>query len=269
MTDLILREFNGKQIRQRKDGFLSATDMCHANGKRFYDWYRLESTQEYIKALENEALVGNSTDRTGIPVLSLIQTVKGKYADNSQGVWIHELVATDLAMWLSPIFRVQVNKWVKEILTEGGAYNESATLKQLEALQEKNLLMQQKLILEKAENRRVTQLNHEVSQIDAKLIFIIKVITEKLIQQATTLGSMVMSEKKEKAYYEYWQVIYALHQLIPDIFPEEYMHTKKMLDHSLTDENVALLFDKVALKGRDIVWETSFKNFHDFNLSEN
>lgn len=37
MNDLIIREWNGKVIRQREDGYLSATDMCQACGKKMND----------------------------------------------------------------------------------------------------------------------------------------------------------------------------------------------------------------------------------------
>lgn len=39
MTNLIVREFNGKKIRHREDGFMSLTDMCQAQDKRLNDWY--------------------------------------------------------------------------------------------------------------------------------------------------------------------------------------------------------------------------------------
>ncbi|MBW4633584.1 MAG: KilA-N domain-containing protein [Iphinoe sp. HA4291-MV1] len=51
MTDLILREFNGYQVRHREDNYLCLTDMASATGKRFYDWERLKSTKELISVL--------------------------------------------------------------------------------------------------------------------------------------------------------------------------------------------------------------------------
>jgi hypothetical protein len=51
MTNLIVRDWNGKSIRQRADGFLSATDMCTAGGKSFGHWYTLKTTKEYLEVL--------------------------------------------------------------------------------------------------------------------------------------------------------------------------------------------------------------------------
>lgn len=281
MSDLIFREFNGKQIRHRNsDGYICLTDMAKATGKFFKDWYRLKSTKDLLHVLsiktgfsisEPESTVVETGEDSPSQQNHLITVSPHRIglSEDAIGAYGHPKVAIAFATWCSPEFFSVVIDWTQEILTEGGTYNDSATLEQLEALQEKNLLMQQKLILEEAENRRVTQLNHEVSQIDAKLIFIIKLICEKLIQQAIPLGSLVLSQKREKAYWDYWQVLYALNQSIPEIFPSDYMHTKSMLDHSLTDEKVAKLFDAVALKGRDTTWEKQFKKFHDFNLSEN
>jgi len=51
MSNLILRDWNGKSIRHREDGFMSLTDMCQAGGKLFGNWSRLQSTQEYLMVL--------------------------------------------------------------------------------------------------------------------------------------------------------------------------------------------------------------------------
>ena len=68
-TQLITRDFHGATIRQRSsDGYLNATDMCQATGKRLNDYKRLKSTKEYLKALSSDA---------GIPASNIIKGVKG------------------------------------------------------------------------------------------------------------------------------------------------------------------------------------------------
>jgi KilA-N domain len=129
MDSSIIRSWNGKIIRQREDGYLSATDMCQSfegrERKDFFDWYRLKSTQEYLFALSEDLGI----PVTGIPVtyqgdteirktLPLIEVFQGGISIK-QGSWIHPLVATDLAQWLSPKFRIQVNKWIQELLLNG------------------------------------------------------------------------------------------------------------------------------------------------------
>jgi len=106
---LVTREFKGVKISQRADGFLDATAMCKATGKRWFDYYRLDSTQAFVDALSSEA---------GYPASELIQVVKGGLPEN-QGTWVHPQVAINLAQWSSPEFAVLVSKWVFELLTTG------------------------------------------------------------------------------------------------------------------------------------------------------
>ena len=55
-VSLINHDFNGTQIKQRKsDGYLDATAMCKATGKRWFDYYRIDNTQAFINALSGEA----------------------------------------------------------------------------------------------------------------------------------------------------------------------------------------------------------------------
>jgi hypothetical protein len=64
-TQLISRNFHGATICQRSiDGYLDATAMCKAVGKKLNDYRRLKSTQEYLEALSSD---------TGISVSNLIQ----------------------------------------------------------------------------------------------------------------------------------------------------------------------------------------------------
>ena len=111
--NLIIRDFHGTTIRQRSDGYLCATDMCQATGKRLNDYKRLKSTKEYIKALASD---------TGIPASQIIQVIKGVTKNRTaqeQGTWIHPYASIHLAIWCSPDFAVIVTKWVFELLTKG------------------------------------------------------------------------------------------------------------------------------------------------------
>ena len=45
---------SGIVIESREsDNFINATQLCKAGGKRFNNWYQLDSTKELIKELEN------------------------------------------------------------------------------------------------------------------------------------------------------------------------------------------------------------------------
>ena len=53
------RQIDGNIIQQRMlDGYINATALCKAAGKRMYDYLRLENTKAFIFALES---------KTGIP----------------------------------------------------------------------------------------------------------------------------------------------------------------------------------------------------------
>jgi hypothetical protein len=117
MHDMILRNANGIEIRQRADNYFDATAMCRAYGKAFADYNRLKETGEFLKAL--------SVDM-GIPISNLIVTIIGRPA-TSQGTWVHERVAIDLARWLSPQFAVIVNGWVHDML-QGRPINAAGAL---------------------------------------------------------------------------------------------------------------------------------------------
>ncbi len=119
-TQLISRNFHGVIIHQRSsDGYLNATDMCKANGKKFNDYRRLKSTKEFLGQLP-DFIVKNPV--AGIPVTEqnqqLIQIIQGGIPEE-QGTWIHPYVSINLAQWCSPIFAAMVANWMFELLTKG------------------------------------------------------------------------------------------------------------------------------------------------------
>ncbi len=88
-------------VAQRSDdGYLNATAMCQANGKKWTDYWRLDGTKEFIQAL---------AESTGIPADSLVETQSGR----GGGTDVHPDVADHLAPWCSPRFAVQVANWMR------------------------------------------------------------------------------------------------------------------------------------------------------------
>jgi hypothetical protein len=120
MSNLILREWNGRTIRQREDGYISATDMCQACGKLFADWNRLKSTNDFLEAISNDM---------GIPISQLVEIKKGNTLEFEQGTWLHNFVALELSGWLLPSFKVQCIKWVNELLLKGFVSLDNAKIK--------------------------------------------------------------------------------------------------------------------------------------------
>ncbi|MGL4619938.1 MAG: KilA-N domain-containing protein [Chroococcidiopsis sp.] len=108
MSDLIFRNANDRAIAQRSsDGYIDATAMCKAAGKKFNDYMRLETTKDYLAALSSTS---------GIPDLDLIQV---KHGGSDRGTWIYPQVAIDLAGWLSPDFKVLAWEWVMDWMDKG------------------------------------------------------------------------------------------------------------------------------------------------------
>ena len=115
------REWNGCAIQRRQvDGFVNATAMCRAGGKRWTLYAANDRTRQYICALGASiglhipcaaAEVGFPT--SGIP--GLIDVIKGGRPE-LQGTWIHPRLAVDLARWISPAFAVWMDGWFLEAM---------------------------------------------------------------------------------------------------------------------------------------------------------
>jgi len=99
---LVVRTWNDTPISRRtRDGYVNATAMCKANGKRWSDYRESERCQRYLDAL---------SELTGIPVVSLYQSIEGR----NGGTFIHPQVAIDLARWISAPFAVWMDGWFLE-----------------------------------------------------------------------------------------------------------------------------------------------------------
>lgn len=118
-----------------KDGFLNATELCKAGNKRLNDYYRLESTQEYLKALEEELK---------IPISELIRNNK-----NMSDTWVHRKVSYHLAQWISPKFAVQVSNILDEFFLCGKV--EEKSVKEMDQIYQDKIKSLQKIIEEKSD----------------------------------------------------------------------------------------------------------------------
>jgi hypothetical protein len=107
LSGLAVRIWNGTKIRRRdQDGYINATAMCQANGKRWSHYASNERSKEYICALAGSA---------GIPADLLIDSITTG-ANPNRGTWIHPRLAVDLARWISPQFAVWMDGWFLESL---------------------------------------------------------------------------------------------------------------------------------------------------------
>jgi len=105
---LIPHKVENKLVNQRAaDGYINATAMCNAVGKKFADYSRLTTTRAFLVELSRSM---------GIPIDLLVHTVSSG-SNESRGTWVHPDVAINLGQWCSPKFAVAVSKWVREWLT--------------------------------------------------------------------------------------------------------------------------------------------------------
>lgn len=104
-TGFIDRIVEKEIIPQRiTDGYVNATAMCKAAGKRWGDYAALSTTKPFIYELASV---------NGVAVNGLIQSIQGGVPQH-QGTWVHPQIAIHLAQWLSPKFAVLVSQWVFE-----------------------------------------------------------------------------------------------------------------------------------------------------------
>jgi hypothetical protein len=168
--------FAEKQIRQRlSDGYLNATDMCKSVGKLYGNWYQLDSTKEYLKALSCDI---------GYPISHLIQIKKGGQS-NRQGTWIHPYAATNLAQWLSPKFAVFVSKLVCRYM--------AGDLTLIDEIKQNNDFLNEKLQKLEIENKeKEERLNEKETQINQ--------LEKKQLRLRSFVSNLQLLEKNQVFY---------------------------------------------------------------------
>lgn len=108
--ELVIRTANGFDVPQRReDGYVNATALCKAAGKKLNHYTSNRSTQEFVAELERSA---------GIPADRLVR-INAAGPNDLRGTWVHPEVAIHLAQWCSSKFAVMVSRWVRELLTAG------------------------------------------------------------------------------------------------------------------------------------------------------
>ena len=108
LVDSLTAEHGGQIIAEMRtsDGFMNATKMCAAGGKRWFNYIKNEDTQKFITTL--------SKTLNGV----LENVVISQHGGNNAGTWVHPQVAVHLAAWISPEFAVAVTSLVTRY-TEG------------------------------------------------------------------------------------------------------------------------------------------------------
>jgi hypothetical protein len=250
MSNLILREFNGYQIRQREDGYVSLTDMAQATGKRFHDWHRLDSTQDLISVLSHNN--GISRD--------ILITSK-----SYQGTYGHPKVAIAFATWCSPEFFSTVIDWTQDIITKGYAIIENTSSEQLEASK-----AEIESLLEK--KGKLKEINKDTADVNFKMQFIIPKLIQKILDVE---GGLVMM-KRDKLPCGFWKkekkdlfsFLRELKQEMQSCFGDALLPVKttEQLKMSLSEEK----FDKLCQIVLDTSWDEYWQGYRnpEWDMSE-
>lgn len=126
---LIQHEVNNSVIEQRaQDGYINATELCKAAGKKFNDYSRLEATVAYLAELSKQeglpVIAGNPAIKEKQP---LIESRPGSPAAGG-GTWVHPQVAINLGQWLSAEFAVKVSRWVYDWMSGKGSQKQPGVM---------------------------------------------------------------------------------------------------------------------------------------------
>lgn len=90
-------------------GFVNATAMCKANGKRLSNWSRSNASIAFVEAVSLD---------THIRASSLFIEVGGTPNGDPalQGTYVHILIALEVGRWISPQFGIWANKILNKVL---------------------------------------------------------------------------------------------------------------------------------------------------------
>jgi hypothetical protein len=133
MSSIVIEEINDEEIEYSNitlnnvvissrpiDHYVNATQLCKAGGKKFNDWFRLDTTKELMNELSSDA---------GIPASLFVDSNRGRTSKYTQGSWIHPDLSIQLAQWISPKFAIQVSKWIRSLFNVGSVQIDLALIR--------------------------------------------------------------------------------------------------------------------------------------------
>lgn len=118
---IIRRNINDIFIALRlTDGYINATALCEAYDKELEDYTRLKATNEFMKELSREIET---------PISQLMQPFESSNS-TIKGVWVHPLLAINLAQWVSPQLGIVVPQWVFLWMSEQSVEPKESSVKE-------------------------------------------------------------------------------------------------------------------------------------------
>lgn len=102
MSRIVKCLYQNVEVSFTEDGWIDATAIADAFGKRPGDWLKLPGTEEYILALMDELKIREK--------ISLIRTRR------KSGTWLHTDLAVPFARWLDVRFAIWCDQQIKALL---------------------------------------------------------------------------------------------------------------------------------------------------------
>lgn len=107
---LQLTDGNEYVIPMRDDGYIMATKLCQASMKQLINWRNSPETRQVVEFLKQKLQMEEN---------ELIHIKRGGNDKHNQGTWVHPDLGIHLAQWCSPIFSIQVSRWIRELIITG------------------------------------------------------------------------------------------------------------------------------------------------------
>ncbi|AKI79717.1 kila N-terminal domain N1R/P28 DNA binding protein [Acanthamoeba polyphaga mimivirus] len=108
-------------IIMKDNGFINATKLCKNAGSDFYHWKETKKAKELINELEKY---------TKLDEKELLILITGGKKYEIRGTYVHPILITNIANWISSIFAMKVGIWIEE----WKKYSNNNTLKYYKAL---------------------------------------------------------------------------------------------------------------------------------------
>lgn len=108
----IIKYFNIEVIMYTPEKLINATHFCEANGKSFRHWLRNDSAKEDVELISKS--INDERKEQGLDSVEIIKkmlNVPNKY----KGIYIHIDLSIILAQYISPEYKIQMIKFVKNM----------------------------------------------------------------------------------------------------------------------------------------------------------
>lgn len=113
MSGMVTREYESTVLAFTDDGWFNATQAAAKYGKRPNDWLALQSTKEYLAALQrhNPNMGKSHVTRRGGDSITGNSGIAQK-----AGTWLHPKLAVRFAQWLDPDFAVWCDTQIDDLV---------------------------------------------------------------------------------------------------------------------------------------------------------